>query len=283
MTSSVSEPAPQCTGTCSRDARSRVPPFTPLFSLRSSMSTRSEPRDHEPTSSRFTFTTTSVATSPPLPSDQGLSARAITRLGVTATQNSRGSDLQRRPFANSTSAQPVASESSDCAFPCSSSPPATTSSSNQRLRLRRALNAPASDSGTRSRSGFRLSKIRSRSGPVLGSSRSAATSPTSCNIALLLVVDARPLGLRPQRFVRALLPPGGRADARLSVFRLARLRRGRLAALAAGGLLLSRVPAAAGAAALPALARAAALPASAGRALRVRDRGRARLAHALLA
>src|SRR5436190_7537887 len=56
-----------------------------------------------------------------------------------------------------------------------------------------------------------------------------------------------------------------------------------LAALAAGRCLLRLVAAAAAAAALLAAAAAAALPAPARRARRVRDRGRARLAHALLA
>ncbi len=64
--------------------------------------------------------------------------------------------------------------------------------------------------------------------------------------------------------------------------RLARRAR-LLAALATRGRLLGLVAAAAAAAALLALARAAALAAAAGGALRVGDRGRARLAHALLA
>src|SRR5215210_5848843 len=82
--------------------------------------------------------------------------------------------------------------------------------------------------------------------------------------------------------VMYLRPLTGALPRPRTAFALAALR-ARLAALAARGLLLSRVAAAAAAAALLALAAPTALPAPAGRAGRIRDRRRARLAHALLA
>ena len=127
-----------------------MPPRDPVRRLRPSGSTRISPRFHEPTRSGFTFTTTSLATSLPLLSDQALSASAITLFAVTATQNSRGSDLHRFRLASSTSAQPVIIEASDCALPCVSRPPASTSSSNQPLAFRRRRNASGSAIGTRS-------------------------------------------------------------------------------------------------------------------------------------
>ena len=105
------------------------------------------------------MTTTSLLPSSPSPSDQALIARAITLVSVTATQNSRGSDLERLARASSISALPVNIENSDFAFPWLTTPAATTSSSNQPLAFRRSLNAPVMASGTRS--WFFLSNSRS--------------------------------------------------------------------------------------------------------------------------
>ena len=142
-----------------------MPPRSPVLGVRPSGSMRISPRDQEPISPRFTLTTTSMLPSSPPPSDHALRPSAITRLSVTARQNSRGSALYRRDFASSTSAQPVIIDLSDCALPCVIRPPATISSSNQPLAFRRRLNDHGSAIGTRSWSGFFLSKSRSRSGP----------------------------------------------------------------------------------------------------------------------